>query len=87
MALGASPGAIQRLFLRTGVLPVALGGGIGAIAALLLSRTLSDFLFGVNPRDAMTLVATCGVLLGAGLIANWWPARQAAKVEPMRAMR
>jgi predicted permease len=87
MALGASPRKIQQLFLRTGVLPIAAGGIAGATAALFLSRTLTEFLFDVNPRDASTLAATCGVLLVCGLIANWWPARRAARVDPMTAMR
>jgi ABC-type antimicrobial peptide transport system permease subunit len=87
MALGATPRMIQQLFLRTGVQPIAIGGAAGATAALFLSRTLVNFLFGVSPRDASTLAETCGVLVVCGLIANWLPARRAARVDPMRAMR
>jgi putative ABC transport system permease protein len=87
MALGATPGAIQWLFLRTGVGPIAIGGGGGILAALFLSRTLAQFLFGVDPHDGTTLGAACGVLIVCGFLANWWPARRASRVDPMRVLR
>jgi ABC-type lipoprotein release transport system permease subunit len=46
-----------------------------------------SLLFGIAPRDPLTLAAMCGVLLLAGLFAAWWPASRAAATEPMQALR
>src|SRR5262249_55708629 len=87
MALGATPAGVQRLFLRTGVGPIVIGGFAGVLAALFLSRTLAPFLFGVEPHDPATLIGACTVLIVCGIGANWLPARRAAHIDPMRVIR
>jgi putative ABC transport system permease protein len=87
MALGAAPGRIAVLVLRSGLGPVVTGALAGSLAALFLARTLTDYLFQVAPRDALTLAASAGTLMLAGLLANWWPAYLAARVDPMRTLR
>jgi len=66
---------------------VGIGLAIGIAAALAGARILSGLLFGVTSRDPLTLLAASAVLLAAGLFAAWWPARRAARVEPMAALR
>lgn len=51
------------------------------------TQLLRSLLFGVAPRDPVTLAAMCGVLALTGLFAAWWPARRAASTEPMQALR
>ncbi|HUF49105.1 MAG TPA: hypothetical protein VMM93_14910 [Vicinamibacterales bacterium] len=53
---GATPGAILRLVIRTGLRPVAIGGLVGALSAVALARVLDSFLFEIEPRDPSTLV-------------------------------
>jgi len=73
--------------LRQAGLLVGIGLAIGIAAALAGARILSGLLFGVTSRDPLTLLAASAVLLAAGLFAAWWPARRAARVEPMAALR
>jgi putative ABC transport system permease protein len=87
MALGAAPGRITALVLRSGLGPVVAGALAGSLAALFLARTLATYLFQVAPRDTLTLAATGLTLVLVGLAANWWPAHLAARLDPMRTLR
>jgi ABC-type antimicrobial peptide transport system permease subunit len=87
MAIGAHRADILRMVLREAGLLVALGLVIGLAAALAGAQILRSMLFGIAPRDPLTIVATCGVLLLTGLFAAWWPASRAASTEPMQALR
>ncbi len=73
--------------LRRGVMPLLAGLGIGIVAALALTRTLTAFLFGVSGTDAATFAATSLLLLISGTAAAYLPARAAARVDPMVALR
>jgi len=90
-ALGATPAAIARLVVRTGLAPVVAGACVGLAAAIGLSRLLDAFLsqvlFGVEARDPGTLAGVAAALVLAGLAATWWPARDAARVDPARTLR
>jgi putative ABC transport system permease protein len=87
MALGARPGQVMRGILGQGMLLVASGVAIGLIAFYFAAGLLQSMLFGVSPRDAATYGAVVlGVAL-VGLAANYIPARRAATIEPMRALR
>lgn len=87
MALGAERADIARMVLRDAGLLVGIGLAVGLATALAGTRILSSLLFGVAPRDPLTLAAASAVLLATGLLAAWWPARRAAHVEPMEALR
>jgi ABC-type antimicrobial peptide transport system permease subunit len=65
----------------------AIGAGIGIAASLLAARLISGMLFGVSAYDPLTIVAFAAILTGAALAANYFPARRAAKVDPMVALR
>jgi predicted permease len=87
MALGAQTGNVLRLVLKEGM--VLVGGGVaaGLIAAAAVTRLLASFLYGVSPLDAATFAAIPLVLALAALLATYLPARRAAKVDPMIALR
>jgi predicted permease len=87
LAVGADRGDILRMVLREAGLLVGLGLMLGFAASLGGAQLLRSLLFGVAPRDPLTLVSMCGVLLLTGLFAAWWPALRAASTEPMQALR
>jgi putative ABC transport system permease protein len=87
MALGARRGDVLGLILRSTLQLVVVGEVVGLIVALVLGRTVSSFLFGVSPNDPWTLAAAATLLTVVALIASYLPARRAAKVDPMVALR
>jgi putative ABC transport system permease protein len=87
MALGATGGDIVRLTLRQSVMPVALGIAVGVAGAVAASRLLAPSLRGVGPRDPLTFAAVVLVLGAAAALASYLPARRAARVDPMAALR
>ncbi|MFI5231420.1 MAG: ABC transporter permease [Gemmatimonadales bacterium] len=87
LALGAAPGAIQRLILGEGARLAAMGVGLGVIGAGLMGRALSKLLFQVGTFDAMTYAGVAGILAAMSLLACWLPARRARAVDPLVAMR
>jgi predicted permease len=87
MALGAGFADIMRLVLRRGLLQLALGMVLGMGAALGVCQLMGRLLFKVSPRDPVTFVTVAAALGAVGLMACWMPARRAAKVDPMRALR
>jgi putative ABC transport system permease protein len=87
MALGAESGDVSRLFLRHGLTLTAIGLAIGVAASIGLTRFMSTLLFGVSATDPMTYAAVSTILGGVALLATWLPARRAAKVDPMAALR
>jgi putative ABC transport system permease protein len=87
VALGARASSVARLVLRQGMTLVGLGMAIGVPAAAVLTRGMRTLLHGVAPSDPGTLVTVCGLLLVVALLAAWLPARRAARVAPMEALR
>jgi predicted permease len=87
MALGAQPRDVSRLVLGQGLRLVGIGLGVGAVGAVALTQLLTSFLYGVNPLDPVTFLAVAAALSLAGLVACWLPARRAARVDPMEALR
>jgi predicted permease len=87
VALGASPASVSSLVLREGLLLAALGAGLGLAGALLLTRFLQAALFEVSAHDPLTFGAVSVILLVITLAAAWLPARRAAHIDPLEAMR
>jgi putative ABC transport system permease protein len=87
VALGASRREVIGLVLRGGLSPVLAALAIGAAIGVLTAPALSGMLFGVTPRDLISLVASAATLAAAAVIANVVPARRAAKVDPIVALR
>jgi len=87
LALGATPSTIQRMVLGRSIGFTMVGIAIGIAAAFGLARVLARFLFGIAPHDAMVFaIVPCALSLVA-LIAVWLPARRAARVDPVTALR
>jgi putative ABC transport system permease protein len=87
MALGASRGRVVRMVLREGVLLAAGGLGLGLIGAYFVGRAMRTMLFGVGSIDVAAFSAVGVVLVLSALVACYFPARRAAAVDPMRALR
>lgn len=87
IALGAKHSDVLRLVLRSGMRLVLIGEGAGLTAALLLTRLLSGLLFGVTPSDPESMGIALAVLSAVALVASYIPARRAARVDPMVALR
>jgi putative ABC transport system permease protein len=87
MALGARRGDVFALVLRQGMVPVAAGVVLGLAGAVVLTRLLSQLLFGVSALDRTTFVSTPLILAAVALLACYLPARRASRVDPMVALR
>ncbi|MGH9344747.1 MAG: ADOP family duplicated permease [Terriglobia bacterium] len=87
MALGARREDVAGMVLKDAGVLVGIGLVVGIATSLLGAKILASLLFGVKPRDPLTLTAASVLLLFTGLFAAWWPARRASRVEPMEALR
>jgi ABC-type antimicrobial peptide transport system permease subunit len=87
MALGGQPRQIFAIFIRQGAVQIAIGLGIGLLLSLATGQLLASMLLRVSPNDTVVLAAAALPLATAALLACWIPARRAAKVDPMEALR
>jgi ABC-type antimicrobial peptide transport system permease subunit len=87
MALGASPGLVQRMVLGETMRMAVVGVALGLIGALALTRLAASLLFGVTPTDPLTFAAVVLILTGVAGLAGYVPAWRAARFEPMSALR
>jgi predicted permease len=87
IALGARPQQVRRMILRESTGLAAVGIVVGLAGALAFTRLIKSLLYGIAPDDPLTLGAGVGLLLAVVLISSWVPARRAAGVEPMVALR
>jgi putative ABC transport system permease protein len=87
MALGAEAGPVARMILGQGMRLVLVGVALGLAAAWLASRFVASLLYGVEPRDPMTFAGVAALLVVAGALAAWVPARRATRVDPVEALR
>jgi putative ABC transport system permease protein len=87
MSLGARPRDVLSLILGQGIKLALIGIAIGSVAALALTRVMRNLLYQVQPTDPMTFVAVSILLIGVAFFACWLPARRAASVDPMEALR
>jgi putative ABC transport system permease protein len=87
MALGANPAGVRSLVVTQGVALIIKGLALGLLGALAVTRILSTLLYGVSARDPVTFAGVALALGGVALLASWFPARRAAGVDPMVALR
>ncbi|MFC1660857.1 ABC transporter permease, partial [Gemmatimonadota bacterium] len=87
MALGAEASNVKGMVLRQGLALSGLGVGIGLLSALGLTRLMGALLYGVDPTDPLTFAAMAAALSLVALLASYVPARRAAKVDPVVAIR
>jgi ABC-type antimicrobial peptide transport system permease subunit len=87
VALGASPTQAARLIVREGMLLTAIGLAVGLAICAIAGRALGHLLYGVTPTDAVTWISVIALLSAVSLGACWLPARRAARVDPMFALR
>jgi len=90
MALGAVKRDVLRMVIGQGLRLAVVGVAIGALASLVFARVLTSFshlLYGVGAKDPLTLIAVAAVLISVALLACYLPARRAARVDPMVALR
>jgi putative ABC transport system permease protein len=87
LALGARRSDVVHMIVRQGARLVLVGIGTGVVASLLLTQLATKLLFGVSATDPATFAVVPLLLAGAALLASWLPARRAAKVDPMSALR
>jgi ABC-type antimicrobial peptide transport system permease subunit len=94
MALGADRSRVLRWVLQRGAALAGIGVGVGTVAALLVTRIMasvslekSSMIYGVHPWDPLTMIGVIAILMGVALLACYVPARRAASVDPMQALR
>jgi predicted permease len=87
MAVGASARSVVNLVIGEGMKMAAIGVAVGLVGSLALTRLMQSLLFGVSAADPVTFGANAVILTAVALLACWLPARRAAKVDPMVALR
>ena len=87
LALGAPAGAVVRLVLSRVTLLVGLGVAAGAGVSIWISRFVATLLYGIEPRDPVTLAAAAAILVFVGAMAGWLPAYRASRIDPAETLR
>jgi predicted permease len=87
IALGAVPASVVRTVVGRVGMMVGFGIAVGAAASVWLSQFVDKLLFGLRPRDPLTLAAAVAVLAATGICAGWLPARRAAHIDPAETLR
>ncbi len=86
-ALGAQPSDVAWPILREALILAAIGVAIGLPVALALVGVARSFFYGIEPYDPITMIGTVVIMVTVAALAAWIPARRAAKVDPMEALR
>jgi ABC-type antimicrobial peptide transport system permease subunit len=87
MALGARPWDVAWPILREALMLAGLGVAIGLPVTLALVRVIRVLFYGIEPHDPVTVIGTIVIMVAVAALAAWIPARRAAKVDPMEALR
>jgi ABC-type antimicrobial peptide transport system permease subunit len=87
MALGAKPVDVLRLVIRQGMGLTIIGLIVGVAVGSVVTRVLSDMLYGVSTRDPLTFVGAPLLLLAVAFLACYIPARRATRIDPLTALR
>ena len=86
-ALGASRQQLAAMVIKQSMLPIGAGAILGVAGSLASGRLLRQFLFQVKPGDPQVIATIVVLLIGVGLLASWLPARRAASIDPLVALR
>jgi ABC-type antimicrobial peptide transport system permease subunit len=86
-ALGARPWDVARPILREALTITAIGVAIGLPVAFALGHLIRSFFYGIEPHDPLTITGTIMIMVMVTTLAAWIPARRAAKIDPMEALR
>jgi ABC-type antimicrobial peptide transport system permease subunit len=87
LALGAGKRAVVLMIVRESLAPVALGLTIGAVSATVATRWIDTLLYGVSAHDPLTMIYAAAMFLAVAAVAAVMPARRAARIDPLRALR
>jgi putative ABC transport system permease protein len=87
MAMGATSPRIQRLVIARGLKQLAVGTALGLGIAFAITRLMGELLYGVSPTDPVVFGSVIGIIALVGFLACWLPARRAAALDPLRALR
>jgi ABC-type antimicrobial peptide transport system permease subunit len=87
MSLGAQPSSVMGMVFRQGSRLLLLGAGVGLVGALVSTRMVANFLYGVQASDPLTFTVAVMLLAASGLLATYVPARRATRVDPIIALR
>ena len=87
MAMGATPPTIERLVVARGLKQLAVGTALGLAIAVAVTRLMGELLYGVSPTDPIVFGAVIGIIVLVGFAACWLPARRAAALDPLTALR
>ena len=87
MALGARESDVLKLVVGRGLMLGVVGVGLGVAGALVLTRFLASMLYGIRATDPLTYLGVSLLLATVAIVASYIPARRAAKVHPMEALR
>lgn len=87
LALGAQQRELKTMFVRSGLTLASVGLGVGLVASLAVTRLMKSLLFGISPLDPLTYIAVPIILAIAAVLASYLPARRAAMVNPVEALR
>ena len=87
MSLGANSGMVQRMVLAEGGVLLAVGLLLGVVGAILTTRLMQELLYGVAPDDPVTVIGVSVLMAVVGVSACWIPARRAARINPLMAIR
>jgi ABC-type antimicrobial peptide transport system permease subunit len=87
MALGAKASAIRRMVVRQGLIPLVPGLLVGIVVSIGADRFVGTLLYGVSPRDPVTIAGVAVLLTIVGLAASYIPARRATRINPVTALR
>ena len=87
MALGASAQDVRKMVMKQGIVLALAGVFIGVAVALALTRLMTSLLYGVTPRDPVTMVSVAFILIAVALAATYLPARRASQMDPVESLR
>ncbi len=87
LALGARPGDLQVMIVARGMIPVVIGLALGVAGALAAGRIVSSLLYETSARDPFTVALVAGLLAAVAAGSCWFPARRAAGLNPVEALR